>query len=221
LRRSIGISTHESAKLAAMRDHLRFAGQSDAEQCEALAAIVRSTPLLMAVLEGLRDDGLPQAIVVAGALYNLVWNRLTGRPDLTGINDIDVLYFDPRDLSEAAEDAVIRRLDRRFADLPVPVQIRNQARVHLWFPEKFGIPLAPLGSADEMLGYFASRTHAIGVRLDAGGVLQVVAPFGLDDLFSFRLTPNPALANKATHDAKAARAAGIWPELTVIPWPAG
>jgi hypothetical protein len=203
-----------------MRDHLRFAGQPDTVQYEALTAIVRSTPLLMTVLEDLRDDGLPQGIVVAGALYNLVWNRLTGRPDLTGINDVDVLYFDPGDLSEAAEDAIIRRLDRRFTDLPVPVQVRNQARVHLWFPEKFGIPLAPLASADEMLGYFASKSQAVGVRLDAGGALDIVAPFGLDDLFSFRLTPNPALANKATHDAKAARAIGIWPELTVIPWPA-
>jgi hypothetical protein len=203
-----------------MQDHLRFAGRPDAEQRATLAAIVRSTPLLTVVLQELRDDGLPQAVVVAGALYNLVWNRLTDRPDLTGINDIDVLYFDPGDLSEAAEDAVIRRLDRRFADLPVPVQIRNQARVHLWFPEKFGIPLAPLASADEMLGYFASKTHAVGVRLAAGGTLEIIAPFGLNDLFSFRLTPNPALANQATHDAKAARATGIWPELTVSPWPA-
>jgi hypothetical protein len=172
----------------------------------------------MEVLRGLRDDGLADHLLVAGAIYNLVWNRLTGRPDLTGINDIDVFYFDDRDLSYEAEDLVIRRLAARFAHLPLPVLVRNLARVHLWFPQKFGVPFAPLRSSGEMLGRYASRTHAVAARLEADDSLTIVAPFGLDDIFSFRITPNPVLMNKPAHDAKGARAKSVWPELTVVPW---
>lgn len=72
-----------------------------------------------------------------------------------------------------------------------------------------------------MLGRYASKTHAVGVRLEPDDDVSIVAPFGLDDLFSFRITPNPALANRKAHEAKAARAQSIWPEVTVLPWPDG
>src|SRR3954467_2986273 len=201
-----------------MGEHLRFSGQSEAAQRAELEAIIRSSPLLMEVLEGLREDGLPDQLLVAGAIYNLVWNRLSGRPDHTGINDIDVFYFDDRDLSYEAEDMVIQRLARRFAHLPLPVQVRNQARVHLWFPQKFGGPFEPLPSAGEMLGRYASKTHSVAARLEADGRMTILAPFGLDDIFSFRITPNKVLFNKPAHDSKGARAKSVWPELTVLPW---
>jgi hypothetical protein len=201
-----------------MGTHLRFAGQSDAVQRAALERIIRTSPLLMEVLDGIAADGLPEGMLVAGAIYNLVWNRLTDRPDLHGINDLDVFYYDAADLSYEAEDAVIRRLDARFAGLPLPVQVRNQARVHLWFGQKFGVDFAPLGSAAEMLGRYASKTHSVAARLEPDGTMSILAPFGLDDIFSFRITPNPVLANRPAHEAKGARAKSVWPEVTVLPW---
>jgi len=201
-----------------MAGHLRYSGLDDTSQRAALEDIIRSSPLLMEVLAGLRDDGLPDHLLVAGVIYNLVWNRLTGRADLTGINDIDVFYWDDSDLSYEAEDAVIRRLAARFRHLPLPVQVRNQARVHLWFPQKFGVPFAPLTSSAEMLGRYASKTHAVAARLERDDRLTIVAPFGLDDIFSFRITPNPVLMNKPAHEAQGARAKSIWPELTVVAW---
>jgi hypothetical protein len=201
-----------------MDSHLRFANQTDAEQRAELERIIRSSPVLMEVLEGLREDRLPDGLLVAGAIYNLVWNRLTGRPDLNGINDIDVFYFDDSDLSYDAEDRVIRRLGARFAHLPLPVQIRNQARVHLWFPQKFGIPFEPLNSSAQMLGRYASKTHSVAARLEDDDSLTIVAPFGLDDIFSFRITPNHVLFNRPAHETKGARAKSVWPEITVVPW---
>ena len=200
--------------------HLRYSGRSPQSQRAALEGIVRASPLLMEVLEALREIDLPDWLLVSGAVYNLAWNVLTDRPPLTGIKDVDVVYFEPADLSYEAEDRVIRRLAERFAHLPLPVEVRNQARVLLWFPEKFGQPFAPLTSSAEMLERYASKTHAVGVRLLADDSLRIVAPFGLDDLFSFRMVPNPALSNRPAHEAKAARAKAIWPELTIVPWPA-
>lgn len=200
-------------------NHLRFAGADPAVQRQALEDIIRSEPVLMAVLEGLRALELPDPLLASGAIYNTVWNVLTGRPALTGIKDADVVYFDGDDLSYAAEDAVIRRAAACFEGLPIPVEVRNQARVHLWFPQKFGTPYPQLRSSAEMMLNFASKTHAVAARLEADDSMSIFSPFGLDDIFAFRVTPNPALDNRRTHQEKAARNKAIWPELTIVPWP--
>lgn len=201
-----------------MSDHLRFAGQTDAAQRAALETMVRENALLMRVLVGLRELDLPDSLLVAGALYNCVWNVLTGREPLAGVNDLDICYFDASDLSYEAEDRVIKEAEAMFGDLPIPVQVRNQARVHLWFPQKFGIAFSPLTSSEEALTRYASRAHAVAVRLERDDSMTVIAPFGLDEIFSFRLLPNRVLDNSRTHDLKARRAQANWPELRVEFW---
>lgn len=173
----------------------------------------------MDVLEGMRTLALPDAILCSGAIYNTVWNVLTGRPPLNGIKDADVGYFDAGDLGFEAEDCVIQRASLVFARSAVPVELRNQARVHLWAREKLGIDYPQLSCSADMLRNFATRTHAVALRPRPEGSFDVEAPFGLDDLFAFRLTPNPVLKNKATHEQKAQRAKAIWPELHVVDWP--
>ncbi|MGY2050586.1 nucleotidyltransferase family protein [Methylobacterium sp. JK268] len=184
-------------------------------------AILRADPDLMGLLTAIRPLGLPQWRLVAGCLYQTVWNVLTGRPRGTGIRDYDLVYYDAADLGFAAEDAVIRRIAAAVAGCAGPVETRNQARVHLWFPQRFGAPYPPLASADEGLTRYAAIVHAVGVRLEADGSFDVAAPFGLSDLFAMRVRPNRALANAGTYAEKAARMRAIWPDLAVEPWDAG
>ena len=120
-------------------------------------------------------------------------------------------------MSWQAEDAVIKRAAHRFGALG-PVEVRNQARVHLWFEQRFGMAYTPLRSADEALTRYASAVHAAGVRLEDDRRLDIVAPFGLDDLFNMIIRPNRALANGPSHEAKGQRAKAIWPEVTVLAW---
>ena len=49
-------------------------------------AIVRSDPDLMRLLGAIRGIRLPQWRLVAGCLYQTVWNVLTGRARATGIS---------------------------------------------------------------------------------------------------------------------------------------
>jgi hypothetical protein len=102
-----------------------------ADQRRRFDAIIRADPGLMRLLAVLRELALPQWRLVAGCLYQTVWNVLTGRPRGTGISDYDVIYFDDRDLSWDAEDAVIRRVAVATEGAVGPVEVRNQARVHL------------------------------------------------------------------------------------------
>jgi len=199
-------------------DHLRYSGLPFEAQRTAFLDIVSADPLVRDALERARSLDLPDWLVVSGTLYNSVWNHLTGKPSGYGIRDVDLFYFDGSDLSYEAEDAVIRQSAKHFEGLMLPVEVRNQARVHLWYPLKFGQSCPRYTSASESVGYFASKTHAVGVRFDVGGQLDVVAPFGLDDIFSFRITPNRVLDNRRTHEVKGARAKANWPEITVVPW---
>ncbi len=201
-----------------MMNHLRFADVPPDHQHTALQNLIRTSPLLIDVLGRLRSMALPDSWLVSGAIYNTVWNVLTDRPPLTGIKDVDIFYWDDTDLSYEAEDAVIKRGDTAFADLPLPVQIRNQGRVHLWYEAHFGQPYAPLTSSREAVDRFASTTHAVAARLDAQDEIEIYAPYGLNDLFSFRIAPNRKMDNSRTHMEKGARARSVWPEVTVVPW---
>ena len=174
----------------------------------------------MAVLEATRDLALPEPLLFSGAVYQTVWNALTGREPDYGIKDYDVGYFDP-DTSWEAEDAVIRRV---AATLPPPLdamtEVRNQARVHLWFEGRFGEPYAPLPSTVAALERFVCPAFAVGVQLVPTGDMAVFSPFGLEDVLSLRLRPNPARAITAQAYAGVARsAAARWPEATVDPYP--
>ena len=183
-----------------------------------LAEILRADALAWAALERAEQLKLPDCWIVSGCLYQAVWNAIEGKTSGYGVKDVDLVYFDAADLSYEAEDAVIRRAAPAFAGLAAPAEIRNQARVHLWYPERFGAPYPKLRRATESLLYYASRTHAVAAQLTDSGALEIEAPFGLDDIFAMRITPNPALDNRATYEAKAARAKRLWPGVEIVPW---
>jgi hypothetical protein len=184
-----------------------------------LVDIIRDVPTTLQVLRTVRDLDLPDPLVFSGAVYQPVWNHLTGRAADYGIKDYDVAYHDDSDTSYEAEDVVIRRVAAVFDEpLKSLVEVRNQARVHLWFGQKFGAdePYPPLLSSADALKRFVATAFCVGVRLEADDSLSVFAPFGLEDLFALRLRPNPLRVKGAggwertTGSAKAR-----WPEITI------
>lgn len=191
---------------------------SEAARRARLEAILRASPSTMRVLGSARELDLPDWLIFSGAVYQPVLNHLTGRDPDYGIKDYDLAYFDGSDISYEAEDVVIRRAAATF---PTPfdrlVEVRNQARVHVWFEGKFGEPYAPLRSSSEALQRFVSATFAVGVRLEVDDRLTIEAPFGLADLFGLQMRPNPI---RPTSGGFARAAGGLkarWPELIVSP----
>ncbi len=179
-----------------------------------LAAALRN-PVNAAIADELLRLALPDAWIVSGCLVQTVWNVLTGRAVDFGINDYDVFYFDP-DTSWQAEDAVIRQLQRRLAHLGVVIELRNQARVHLWYPDKHGLPYPALRCSAEGIDRFLTRTTQVGIRRTPQGH-DVYAPNGFDDIAGLIVRPNRgANFSAAGYAAKAARWKSLWPELTVL-----
>jgi len=189
------------------------------EQLDQLRSVLSGNPALMEVLTGAAGLELPGWYLVAGCIYQTVWNVSTGQPPEAGILDYDLAYCDPSDLSWEAEDAVIRAADQIFGHLPVPVQLRNQARVHLWYEQKFGIPCPPHESTEAAIDTFEATTACVGVRLDPGRAWRVYAPYGLSDVFNLVARPNSVLAPRRVYEAKTSRWGRQWPTLTVLPWP--
>ncbi|WP_421981336.1 nucleotidyltransferase family protein [Roseibium sp.] len=183
-----------------------------------LTDVIASVPHVMEVLAAIRDLDLPDAWLVSGGLYQTVWNVLTGRALLYGIKDFDVIYFDGQDLSYEAEDDVIRRMNDALPEFADLLEVRNQARVHLWYEQRFGRPYRPLDCSMDALTTYAARTHAVAARLKADGTLDIHAPFGLANLFAMRLVPNFTQQNEETYVEKAKRMKDLWPELEVVPW---
>ena len=178
-------------------------------------ALVLHNPVNEIIADELFHLALPDAWIVSGCLVQTAWNVLTGRAVDYGIHDYDIFYFDP-DTSWQAEDAVIRKLQGRLAKLGVKVEVRNQARVHLWYPQKHGLPYPALRSSTEGIDRFLTKNTQVGLQRMQGGY-EVYAPDGFDDIANLIVRPNPGPNfSAANYEAKARRWKMLWPELTVL-----
>lgn len=189
------------------------------EQVAYLQVALSRNFTLIDVLTRASKMDLPEWYLTSGCIFQTVWNVVTGQPPEAGIADYDLIYFDSSDLSWEAEDRVIQTGNEIFADLPTPVQIRNQARVHLWYEQKHGRPCPQHKSVEAAIDTFPSTPSCLGVRLLRNGEWSIYAPRGLSDVFSLVVRPNPILSPACIYEAKAARWQSQWPGLIVLPWP--
>jgi hypothetical protein len=179
-----------------------------------LAAALKN-PANEAIARELDALALPDAWLVSGCLVQTVWNVLTGRAVDYGISDYDVFYFDP-DTSWEAEDAVIRRVDARLSSLGVKIETRNQARVHLWYGAKHGLPYPKLAWSTEGIDRFLTANTMVGIRR-AGDGYDVYAPNGFGDIAGLIARPNPGPNfSPANYATKVARWKEMWPEVKVV-----
>jgi uncharacterized protein len=174
---------------------------------------LRASPRVMEVLAIARAAKLPDWRLVAGSIYGTVWNALTGMPPDHGIKDYDICYFDP-DTSYDGEDIVIKAVAAITPNYLLPlVEVRNQARVHLWFGAKFGGDYPPLSCTDEALTRYLCYSDAVAVRLEADDSISICAPFGLDDVFNMVMRPNPGRGKTQNGATKFASIQSRWPDV--------
>ena len=183
-------------------------------------SLVLTNPKNAEILRRIERLGLPDAWLVSGCLFQTVWNLLDGKDAEHGIRDYDLFYFDP-DVSWEAEDREIKRISAAFEDLGVPVEVRNQARVHLWYEDKFGITGYPeLSSATDGIRLFLAHACMVAVTRREGE-LKLFAPYGLEDVFAKTVRPNPEFRHAIRADRyyeKAKRWQALWPSLKIVSW---
>jgi hypothetical protein len=126
---------------------------------------------------------LPDCWIGAGFVRNAVWDHRHGRPPRPPRGDIDVLWFGP----EAAGSRDDRRLedDLRAREPALDWSVKNQARMHL----RNGDP--PYASVGDAMRCWPETATAVAVRHSGGDACEILAPFGLSDLFDLLLRPTP------------------------------
>lgn len=186
-------------------------------ECSRLGAALSQHADLWTVIRGLNALQLPNPYVGAGAVAQTTWNVSCGLDAAHAIRDIDVVYFDANDLSEQAEERVKARVRTHFADVRCELDVKNQARVHVWYERKFQRRIDPFTTVEEAIATWPTSATAVGVRWE-NDTLKVHAPYGLADLLNLVVRPNPALVTKALYEGKAARWKAAWPALRVMPW---
>lgn len=182
-----------------------------------LVEILAANDWLMSVLRVVRDVDAPDSAVSAGVIRNVVWDYLHGHSEPTPVRDVDVPFFDPEDLSLDLEHSVEEDLQRRMPD--VLWDARNQARVHLWYEDRFGHPILPIKSLEDAVARNPETATSVAVRLRDDDSLEVIAPCGLYDLLNMVVRHNPRQVShdyflRRLHDKRIQQ---TWPKVTVAP----
>lgn len=149
-----------------------------------LIGLIKKDPWRMDILRCVRSLDLLDACVGAGFVRNIVWDYLHGHVVSTSPSDIDVIYFDRDHSEEKIEKEVEERLKKMRKE---DWSVKNQAR--FGYINHQGRNYTSVGDA---LAHWPETATAIAVRLRQDDTLEVIAPYGLDDLFSLivRISPN-------------------------------
>ncbi|WP_243374706.1 nucleotidyltransferase family protein [Microvirga solisilvae] len=176
-----------------------------------IARFLEAHASLHALLLHVESLDLPDAWIGAGLIRNAVWDALHGREvDVSRLNDVDVVFLDHADASEAQDLAIEDRLRDLASD--IPWQVRNQARMY----QRNGD--APYRSTYEAIACWPETATAIAARMVRGRV-EVMAPHGIEDLVNLIVRPPPAFAHKMNIYRERIRSkdwAARWPKLTFI-----
>jgi hypothetical protein len=186
-------------------------------QVEYLDAALKCNSVAQAMLTVGAELALPNWYFGAGGIAQTVWNLRHGFDPASGIKDYDLVYFDPDDLSADAEQRHEVEVARRLSEPGVVVDVKNEARVHLWYGERFVRRIEPYSCTEEAIATWPTTASSVGVRHDQAGFI-VCAPFGLADLLGMVARPNKAVVSRDVYEEKASRWATRWPQLRVIPW---
>lgn len=173
-----------------------------------------SNPVNAELLQRLDSLRLPQCHLTAGCLFQALWNRQAGRAPDWGVKDYDVFYFDAADLSWEAEDRVIRAVQALTADLGVAVEVKNQARVHLWYRDRFQADYPQLTRTTDGIDRYLIACTCVGIDTRSRALY---APNGLDELQRGILRMNPRFAQPAMFRDKARSYQERWPWLSIVP----
>ena len=135
----------------------------------------------------------PEAFYSAGVIRNLIWSIAHDQHYALSQTEIDVIFYDVEDESGFEQQHLAEILKQQFPENDWDVV--NQAWVHQWYTTEDGASIPPLQSIQHALSLWPETATAVAVRLLENNALEIIAPFGLDDLFELKLRWNAALVS--------------------------
>lgn len=187
-------------------------------QLDILEKIIMKNEQLKTVLNRAEALGLSEYYIGAGCITQTVWNYLSDNPLEQGIKDIDFVYFDDKNMDEQSENVVVEKINELYNDLGVEIDVKNEARVHLWYEKHFGYSIKPYTSLEAAINTWPTTATSVGIRKNSDGSLKVYAPYGLNDMFGKIVRANKKQITKEIYENKISSWLKKWPDLNVITW---
>ena len=138
---------------------------------------------LMKILTIIRDLDLKDSWLAAGSVRNFIWNLLSDKSPFDRETDVDVIFFDP-DISYEKTVSIEEKLREDFPQYQW--ELKNQVYMHQHSPHT-----APYTSSRDAMSKYPERCTAIGLRLHADATIELFAPYGLEDILKFQVSPTP------------------------------
>lgn len=148
---------------------------------------IMNQPQIIDDLKRVRELGLPEGCIAAGYVRNRVWDVLHEYKDATPLNDIDVIYYEPKQLDEWIDIQYEKQL--QSGQIGRKWQVKNQARMHEYNMDP------PYQSVEDAMRYWTETATAVAIRLNDQDELEIIAPFGLSDLFEMNVKKSPYFRN--------------------------
>ncbi len=162
----------------------------------------------MGILRRAEKLHLPHWAIGAGFVRNKVWDHLSGFNHDTAPSDVDLIYFDPTKKDQKADETLSAQLK---AESGIEWEIVNEAYAHLWSD------IPPYTSMEDALSQWPETATAIAVNLQ-NGKLQLIAPYGIDDLVHMIVRPSPKFlpgAARVLERVEQKRWREKWPAITL------
>jgi uncharacterized protein len=187
-------------------------------QINCVKDILSRSRIISEVLKRAPDLEMPNWYLSAGCIAQTVWNAAHGFGQAFGIKDYDLVYYDSADLSSEAENDYAAKAGKLYRDLDIATDVKNEARVHLWYEQHFGYKIAPYESVEHAISTWPTTATSVAITTGTDGLLRLCAPFGLNDLLGLIVRPNKTQITKEIYQAKIARWADLWHRLRILSW---
>ena len=139
--------------------------------------ILKKNDRLMKILDSAEKLQLTNWYLVAGCVFQTLWNNQEKLPLMSGLHDIDLVYHDPT-LALASSLIQDKKIENVLSqEFNLTFDVHNEAYMHVWKGRK----IAPYQSTENAIERFIATVHAIGITKNAKQI-TLFAPFGLDDI---------------------------------------
>lgn len=151
---------------------------------DVITTVLSSDKRICTALEIVKKLNLKDCWIGAGFIRNCIWDYLHNSKTEVDGGDVDVVFYDRENTSLEYEQQLESMLNNLNPDFPWSV--KNQARMQLKYNLNYSTTL-------EAISFWPETATCIAARLNDSNVIEVIAPYGYDDLLNLILRPSPRI----------------------------
>ena len=190
------------------------------EQNKTFVSIIEQNQDLMAILDYVESLNLPNFYIAAGSVFQTIWNYYDKKAHTYAIKDVDIIYYDEKNLSKEDEKKLEDKIREHFKKLNLnyDFDVHNEARMHLWKKENENKNINQYKNSEDAIDQWIATVQSVGITKE-NNHLKVYAPYGLSDIFTRTIRPiKHKNSSRELYDKKVASWKKRFDNLNIIEW---